>query len=92
MRKTDVKTSASVSDALEPKVQQGEKPKSFEMHEHDNNTDEEMMVCEKEGMHEAQWKTSRKLNISPFFLGFRRKMRSTEGETSASEAGRSLSD
>ena len=56
MRKTDVKTSASVSDALEPKVQQGEKPKSFEMHEHGNNTDEEMMVCEKEGMHEAQSK------------------------------------
>ena len=56
MRKTDVKTSASVSDALEPKVQHGEKPKSFEMHEHDNNTDEEMMVCEKEGMREAQSK------------------------------------
>ena len=56
VRKTDVKTSASVSGALEPNVQQGEKPKSFEMDEHDNNTDEEMMVCEKEGVHEAQSK------------------------------------
>ena len=44
VRKTDVDDEMADSDAPEPNVQYGEKPKSFEMDGQDNNTDEEMRV------------------------------------------------